>query len=61
MSNKDVLVFEIEQAKGKPRDVEKKKKKDYCPFCDTKNLTNIIEQKNDMIWLENKSQIARTS
>jgi ATP adenylyltransferase/5',5'''-P-1,P-4-tetraphosphate phosphorylase II len=54
LSNKDVLVFEIEQAKGKPRDVEKKKKKDYCPFCDTKNLTNIIEQKNDMIWLENK-------
>ncbi|WP_057881827.1 DUF4931 domain-containing protein [Companilactobacillus kimchiensis] len=52
MSNKDVLVFEIEQAKGKPRDV--KKKTDYCPFCDTENLTNIIDQRSDMIWLENK-------
>jgi len=52
LSNKDVLVFEIEQAKGKPRDV--KKKTDYCPFCDTENLTNIIDQRSDMIWLENK-------
>lgn len=52
MSNKDVLVFEIEQAKGKPRDVQKKA--DYCPFCDTEHLTNIIDQENDMIWLENK-------
>lgn len=54
MSNKDVLVFEIEQAKGKPRDVQHTKKANYCPFCDTEHLTNIIDQKNDMIWLENK-------
>lgn len=52
MSNNDVLVFEIEQAKGKPRDVAKKK--DYCPFCDTDSLTNIIDHRGDMIWLENK-------
>lgn len=54
MSNKDVLVFEIDQARGKPRDVQHTKKANYCPFCDTEHLTNIIDQKNDMIWLENK-------
>jgi len=55
LSNKDVLVFEIDQAKGKPKDVKKvKKSTDYCPFCDTENLTNIIDQKGDMIWLKNK-------
>lgn len=52
MSNEDVLVFEIEQAKGKPENI--KHKSGYCPFCDTQNLTNIIDQKDDMIWLENK-------
>ncbi|MCH4008328.1 DUF4931 domain-containing protein [Companilactobacillus sp.] len=52
MSNKDVLVFEIEQAKGKPENI--KHASGYCPFCDVEHLTNIIDQKDDMIWLENK-------
>lgn len=52
MSNKDVLVFEIEQAQGKPENI--KHADGYCPFCDTDNLVNIIDKKDDMIWLENK-------
>ncbi|WP_125767879.1 DUF4931 domain-containing protein [Companilactobacillus furfuricola] len=52
MSNKDVLVFEIEQAKGKPENI--KHPDGYCPFCDTDHLVNIIDQKDDMIWLDNK-------
>jgi len=55
LSNKDVLVFEIDQAKGKPKDVKDTKKTgNGCPFCDTEHLTNIIDQRGDMIWLENK-------
>lgn len=57
MSNKDVLVFEIKQAEGKPENIQHPE--GYCPFCDTKNLTNIIDQKNDMIWLENKFKTLR--
>lgn len=52
LSNKDVLVFEIEQAKGKPENI--KHADGYCPFCDTDNLENIIDQRKDMIWLDNK-------
>lgn len=61
LSNKDVLVFEIDQAKGKPRDVKKRNTgiNNNCPFCDTANLTNIIDQKGDMIWLENRFKTLR--
>lgn len=52
MDEEDLLIFQLDVAKGKPRDT--KKKAAVCPFCDTANLTNIIRQKDDMIWLENK-------
>ena len=52
MSNKDVLVFEIEEAKGKPENINHPD--GYCPFCDVDHLVNIIEKKDDMIWLQNK-------
>ncbi|MQS51728.1 DUF4931 domain-containing protein [Companilactobacillus mishanensis] len=59
MSNKDVLIFEIEQAKGKPENF--RHADNYCPFCDTDNLTNIIDKKGDMIWLENKFKTLRNT
>lgn len=52
----DPLVFELSIAKGKPQSYRKKvdPKKRICPFCDVENLTDIYEQKEEMIWLHNK-------
>lgn len=50
--NNDPIVFELPRAKGKPQSYHGKK--DVCPFCHPEMLTNIYEQKNDMIWLRNK-------
>ncbi len=46
------LVFKHQAAKGKPENIIHKDS--YCPFCDVKNLQNIIDQQEDRIWLVNK-------
>jgi len=46
------LVYSKNIGNGKPSDFGKVK--DVCPFCDYKDVENIIEQKGEVIWTENK-------
>ena len=46
------LVFDVQQASGKPDD--NRRPGTACPFCDTEELANIIRRDGDCIWLENK-------
>lgn len=49
---KHELVFQSQIAKNKPETI--RHPHNACPFCDTEALTDIIEQRGDMIWLMNK-------
>ena len=49
------LGFDINIGKSKPENIVHIEV--ACPFCDVKSLKNIIEIKNDMIFLENKYQV----
>lgn len=46
------LIFKLNVAKKKPENIRKKENK--CPFCNREELTDIMGQKGDMIWLMNK-------
>lgn len=46
------LVFDIALGKLKPENIRNQAAS--CPFCDTKNLTDILEQDGHIIWLMNK-------
>ncbi|MCH4169615.1 MAG: DUF4931 domain-containing protein [Lactobacillus sp.] len=46
------LIFQPEIAKHKPENI--RHPHNYCPFCDTAHLTNILNQEGDKIWLVNK-------
>ena len=50
----DPLVFELSIAKGKPQSYRKKvdPKKRICPFCDVENLTDIYEQKEELLLIQ---------
>lgn len=49
------LGFDMKIGKSKPENIVHKEV--ACPFCDVKNLKNILEIKDDMILLENKYQV----
>lgn len=49
------LGFDINIGKTKPENIIHKDA--ACPFCDVKNLKNIIDTQDDMILLENKYQV----
>ena len=53
------LVFDVQQASGKPDD--NRRPGTACPFCDTEGLTNIIQRDGDCIWLENKFKTLRAT
>ena len=46
------LIFDIALGRTKPVNIRNEEIR--CPFCDTKSLTNIIETKDNIIWLMNK-------
>ena len=52
MSNEEPLIFHLQVARKKPENI--RHPKGYCPFCDRKNLTNILDKDGDCIWLVNK-------
>ncbi len=45
------LEYNLDLGKTKPDTVHRHEK--YCPFCDVKNLKNVLETRGHMIWLEN--------
>lgn len=47
------LVFELAVSHEKPSSFQAGRSK-ICPFCDVKNLSNIYQKNEDMIWLKNK-------
>ena len=51
------IEFNLDIGKTKPDNVHHKQ--DYCPFCDVDNLTNVMEQRGNMIWLENKYRVLK--
>lgn len=53
--HENILVFKPEVARKKPETILHKNS--VCPFCDTPNLTNILERSGDIIWLMNKYQM----
>ncbi len=53
------LGFDINIGKTKPENIVHKEV--ACPFCDVKNLTNILDMKDDMILLENKYQVLQNA
>ncbi len=53
------LGFDIGIGRTKPENIVHKNA--ACPFCDVKNLTNIIETNGDIILLENKYQVLQDS
>ena len=53
------LVFDVQQANGKPDD--NRRPGTACPFCDTEELANIIRRDGDCIWLENKFKTLRAT
>lgn len=56
--DKDPLVYTYSIGKRKPYDYDFGNRQGNqpagCPFCDVAHLTNIYEQRGDMIWLKNK-------
>lgn len=46
------LIFDIAMGKTKPFNI--RNEKISCPFCDTANLTNILDKRGHIIWLMNK-------
>lgn len=53
------LGFNMSVGQAKPENIIHKEA--ACPFCDVKNLKNIIETKGDIILLENKYQVLEES
>lgn len=53
------LGFDIGIGRTKPENIVHKNA--ACPFCDVKNLTNIIETNGDIILLKNKYQVLQDS
>lgn len=53
------LVFDVQQANGKPDD--NRRPGTACPFCDTEELADIIRRDGDCIWLENKFKTLRAT
>ncbi|WP_205690236.1 DUF4931 domain-containing protein [Chengkuizengella sediminis] len=52
MGSQKVLCFNSKLAKNKPENIVNRDT--TCPFCDTEKLTNVIDRKGSIIWLENK-------
>lgn len=52
MNDLNQIIFNTAIAKMKPESIKNKSTK--CPFCDLKQLKNIIEIDGPIIWLENK-------
>ncbi|MFS1663219.1 DUF4931 domain-containing protein [Streptococcus sp. zg-JUN1979] len=46
----DPLIFDTDVARQKPSNA------DACPFCDRKQLARILDEKDDMLWIDNKYQ-----
>ncbi|MDY3982670.1 MAG: DUF4931 domain-containing protein [Veillonellaceae bacterium] len=51
------LIFDTALANTKPETMHHKD--NYCPFCDTTHLTNILAQEKSIIWLLNKYPVLR--
>ena len=48
-----IIEFNLDIGKTKPDNVHHQQ--DYCPFCDVAHLTNVMETRGSMIWLENNA------
>lgn len=48
------LIFDLNIAKDKPNSYRKVRNNSRCPFCVPSELTDIYEQRGEMIWLHNK-------
>ena len=52
-----IIEFNLDIGKTKPDNVHHQQ--DYCPFCDVAHLTNVMETRGSMIWLENKYRVLK--
>ena len=52
-----LLEYNLDLGKTKPDTVHRNER--YCPFCDVKNLKNVMETRGHMIWLENAFRVLK--
>ena len=52
-----LLEYNLDIGQTKPDNVHRQE--DYCPFCDVEHLTNVMETRGHMIWLENKYPVLK--
>jgi hypothetical protein len=52
-----IIEYNIDLGQTKPDNVHRKE--NYCPFCDTEHLKNVLERRGKMIWLENKYPVLK--
>ena len=52
-----LLEYNLDLGKTKPDTVHRDER--YCPFCDVKNLKNVMETRGHMIWLENAFRVLK--
>jgi galactose-1-phosphate uridylyltransferase len=52
-----IIEYNLDLGKTKPDNVHHDM--DYCPFCDVEHLTNIMDKRGSMIWLENKYPVLK--
>lgn len=56
---KEPLIFDIALGRTKPENIRNTEAP--CPFCDTKNLTNILDRQDSLIWLMNKYPVLQNT